>query len=624
MNFLKIACFFVSITLFQGSVYAQEWVSYESQQQINDLLDTGDELLMATDAGLVVMNKTTLEKTVFNKANSNLSNNHIVSIAVKIDNDGDVFIAASDVHKLSNGVWSNLTDNTELNNYLGADLFFTASGDMFLAGDLEEIGRFDGTSWQVYDQFDVDLNGSEIIGFTEDQAGDVYFNTIRNGIFKLVGDTWTQQIDVQTQAFNNETPYFYIDEDNNRWLNSNIYLSVNRNGNIESTTISQHTIEFNSSEKIYRDGNGKMYFIEAFNHNIATLDVDGNWSVFAMPIPSSLFENFKDLLVLDNGNMWLASNKGLYHYDGSEWMFNALGICNSFAVDSQGKIYVQSTDRIYLIEDDVITEYNTDNSEISTLIISGHGVDANDNLWIASFDWNGESMVQKLSPDGTWTNYTQADYPAIKQVRGGFSFDKEGNVWVPDSWGALKFDGTNWTNPIADNASEIVNQDVHSIEVDAAGKIYFSHQFGVTTLFEEEWDNLLNSGIPNEFSSASSTIQFDNEGTLWWGSNRHGVFSYSPASTTSVFSSIKKGAEFSVYPNPANNYSVVDFSIEEGAEVNIFIYNNLGQVQSNLILGQLPAGDFQQRIDVTNFPKGFYTIQLKVKDKVSTKTIIVQ
>jgi len=29
--------------------------------------------------------------------------------------------------------------------------------------------------------------------------------------------------------------YFYIDEDNKRWLNSNIRLSVNENGNSQST-----------------------------------------------------------------------------------------------------------------------------------------------------------------------------------------------------------------------------------------------------------------------------------------------------------------------------------------------------------------------------------------------------
>ena len=77
MRFLKYSFFFALGILLQSPLHAQEWVSYQSQQQINDLVETGNELLMATDAGLVVMNKSTLEKTIFNKANSDLSNNHI-------------------------------------------------------------------------------------------------------------------------------------------------------------------------------------------------------------------------------------------------------------------------------------------------------------------------------------------------------------------------------------------------------------------------------------------------------------------------------------------------------------------------------------------------------------------
>ena len=55
MNNFK-SLFFLTAMIFSYATNAQDWVSYQSPQQINDLVDNGSELIMATDAGLVVMN----------------------------------------------------------------------------------------------------------------------------------------------------------------------------------------------------------------------------------------------------------------------------------------------------------------------------------------------------------------------------------------------------------------------------------------------------------------------------------------------------------------------------------------------------------------------------------------
>ena len=53
-------CFFLLCTIV-GQSNAQEWTSYKSIQGVSDYLDMGDELYLATDAGLVVVDKNTLE-----------------------------------------------------------------------------------------------------------------------------------------------------------------------------------------------------------------------------------------------------------------------------------------------------------------------------------------------------------------------------------------------------------------------------------------------------------------------------------------------------------------------------------------------------------------------------------
>ncbi len=710
MNLSKIAFFIALLTFLQMPSEAQEWVSYQSQQQVNDLLDTGEELLLATDAGLVVINKTTLEKKIFNTGNSKLPLNHIQTITnapngdffigvydlivarfdgsefedittpesdkydehtrlydfkiapngdfwlgttdgifhregqtwrhydendlgqgffeawdIAINDMGEVFVGSNDVFKFANGTWTNISGNTQLTGYLDADLFFAESGDLFVAGDLDQIGRFDGVEWHEYPNFDVVLNGSEIKGFTEDTDGNIYFNTLRDGIFKLVGDTWTQQVDAQTTAFDNKTPYFYIDAQNNRWMNSDIHLSVNKNGNIQTTTISQHTLSNNGIKKIRKSSNGTLYFLTNANEHLSVLAPNGNWSFFPLFDSSTPGLFINDVLFLAENNILVASSLGLHHYNGTDWQLTSLDACRAFAVDSKGKIYIQASSKIYILADGVISEYNTDNSPISSLIITGLGLDANENLWIASFDWDGNNAIQKVTADGSWTTFSGIDHPVINHPSGEFHFDNQGNVWVASGFtGAIRYDGTDWTNPLVENRDQIESTDVHAIEIDQTGKLYFSHQYGVTTLLEDQWDDLLIEEVPNESSSHRSDIEFDDAGNLWWGSSRYGLFAYTPESITSTFKPLESLIDFSLYPNPTVDFAILDFTLAETALVKMQVYNNLGQLQSQWDLGQLPVGDFRQSLELSHFQAGFYSVQLQIGEQSLSKTFMIQ
>jgi ligand-binding sensor domain-containing protein len=708
MNFIKFALLFVLTVTLQFTTNAQDWVSYQSEQKINDLVDTGTELLMATDVGLVVMNKSTLEKTIFNKWNSNLPSNHIQSITrgangatwigtydvslarfdgtdfqdimipegdfnpnvfelydvevapngdlwvgtnkgifqkegqtwnqyeeeevgdflfevwdIEINDAGEVFMATNNVHKFANGVWTNILEGTNLNNYLDADLFFSSTGDLYDVGGLDKIGRFDGTTWQEYDN--TGLNGSQITGLTEDTDGNMYFNTQNDGIFKLENDVWVAQVDAQATAFDNKTDYFYIDADNNRWMSNNIHLTVSDNGTIQSTLISEYTIESNHIDNLHKGDNGSMYFMTGYNDNISVVDMDGNWSF--LPLPSSLmpFEQINDMLFRADNDIWLATDNGFYHYDGNDWIQNESEACRSITTDSQGKIYVRATTKIYMIDNGVFTEYNTDNSAMTTFILSGHGIDANDNLWLSSFSWEGDNVIQKVSSDGTWTTYNGIEYAAIDRPVGDFHFDVNGNVWVPaDVVGAIKFDGTDWTNPYEGNISEVEDYSAFSIESDATGKMYFSYEYGVTTWEDGVWGDFIIEDLPTNNTGHDTNIKFDDEGNLWFASIGNGVFVHTSKTSTSIDSDIEIITDFSIYPNPAADHTILDFSTPEKSNVSISIYNNIGQLLSNRDLGQLAEGEYQETISLKHLPKGAYFIKLQINDKYSTKTMIIR
>ena len=154
MNFFKSLFLLVLSVLIFGSTDAQEWISYQSPQQINDLIDNGDELLMATDAGLVVMNKTTLEKTIFNKSNTSLSNNHIQSITQAPN--GDTYIGTYDVVMgLFNGsdvedviIPEGIDNPNTIELY---DIEVAANGDLWV-GTSEGVFRRQGQNWTKFDE----------------------------------------------------------------------------------------------------------------------------------------------------------------------------------------------------------------------------------------------------------------------------------------------------------------------------------------------------------------------------------------------------------------------------------------------------------------------------------------
>ena len=254
--------------------------------------------------------------------------------------------------------------------------------------------------------------------------------------------------------------------------------------------------------------------------------------------------------------------------------------------------------------------------------ISGHGVDANDNLWIADDEAN---VIQKVSSDGTtWTTYTNTDHPEIEQPAGDFYFHTDGSIWVPsDIEGAIKFDGETWANPLAGQLDETEDQMVYAIDSDATGKLYFAHKQGVTTFLDDEWEDLFIEDIPEGFFHRSN-ILFDDEGTLWWANDMFGVFSYTPSTTTPVSLGFEEATGFSVYPNPAERYSVIDFTIKESARVQAVVYNHLGQVIRSVDFGLMPAGVFKETIEVNDLPKGFYSVQLQIDGQFFTKPLIMQ
>ena len=708
-------CFFLLCALV-GQSNAQEWTSYKSTEGVSDYLDMGDELYLATNAGLVIVDKNTLEHSIYGIEGSNLSTDHFRSVAqstngetfigtydvvvarfdgsgfqdvivpeglnhlmdpelydlevsatgelwlatsqgvfrqqgeewtkynhvqlgpdffkvwdIEFDTEGVAYIGTGNgVYKFENDTWTHLSEGTLLGGYLDADVFFNEAGDLFFAGGLDLIGKFDGNSWTMISTGD--LNGAQINGFAEDLDGNIYVDTWYNGVFRLTGDSLTP-IDEELNVGGNlpRTSFYYVDEEGVSWYNRNIYLSTNKNGNIESTSLSSTTIEYNRIYDVKKGPNGEMFFLmQSSTNSISVLYPNGEWSLLELPLDVFSWSAYSgDMVFLGENDIWLSHYDGMYHYDGSEWTLNPLGYCETLVHDSQGRVYALAQSQIFILENGTISEYNTGNSELLPMhAVTAMGVDTEDNLWLGLHNGSVSSdishAIQKVSQAGVWTTYTNDDHAAIKFPRGEFHFDINGNVWLPSSYGVIKFDGQNFTNPILENAAILETNQSFSIESDVTGKVYMATANGMATLFEGEWEEMIIGEPDWDFSPFKINLKFDDSGLLWYGHSVLGVYSFSPAGVTSAMEVAEsRSAELSIYPNPASDHTTVAFSLEAAAEVELSVFNKLGQQVNQLALGYLNEGVYKRDLSLSNYPAGIYLVQLRLGAKTANTKLII-
>jgi len=90
---------FLTLCFLLNSLSAQQtnpanWTHHQLLNEVNDIAETENDMWFATNAGLVRMDKTTLDKTIYHPYNSPLPKQHIE--AVTVDANGQLFIGIYD------------------------------------------------------------------------------------------------------------------------------------------------------------------------------------------------------------------------------------------------------------------------------------------------------------------------------------------------------------------------------------------------------------------------------------------------------------------------------------------------------------------------------------------------
>ena len=98
-----------------------------------------------------------------------------------------------------------------------------------------------------------------------------------------------------------------------------------------------------------------------------------------------------------------------------------------------------------------------------------------------------------------------------------------------------------------------------------------------------------------------------------------------PTDPNGIFDNRKDEPSFmSIYPNPTDGVSAIKFSLEESADVQLTVFNSLGQKVNQVYSGSLSAGQASFEFDASSSqdPNGLYLIQLIVNDKVYSDRLL--
>jgi ligand-binding sensor domain-containing protein len=287
----------------------------------------------------------------------------------------------------------------------------------------------------------------------------------------------------------------------------------------------------------------------------------------------------KSIDVKDNSpdDIWIGTNQGVSHFDGSSWISYSTpdlhwsGV-NATAFDSNGdKWFASPLGGITHFDGTTFTSYDTSNGLLSQFVTSLL-IDDQDNKWVGTS--SGMSVL-----DATNTTFTQHTRmyimppPDTLNPVVDIAMDSHGRIWTAIYVGYLAvggvamWDGNQWID--FDVTDGLVGPNVKGLAIDSQDNIWVATSTGVSKI----------SAIP----SAVSAI---------------------------------KNNGFDLFPNPSSDKIYITNENQKIQQLKI--YNNLGA-----LVYENNSNQLHYSIDVSPFSKGLYYVNVLSFDAILTKKIMV-
>ena len=511
------------VTVHEGDYKpATAWQVYNNGDIVHELVEEGDSLWIATNGGLVLMNRETHEKTLYNTSNSPLEANGVLDIGM--DSNGTKWLATDGggLMSLKNGNWSQYTAEDGDFSYnivtqLAIDTednvwFSTFQSGGFGGGQNEGIIKYDGSSFQVFSRYagGDQLPAGQINVLEFDGSGDLWIGMKNEGLVKFDGSEYSAFKAADTGLPGDRIESILPVGDEEIWVGCagiGAGLGHYDGSDWETYTESNSEIHDDWVQTIVKDAGGNIWFgTQAFG----MAEFNGStFSFYDQDNSNILSDNVNHLHIDSEGTFWIGTK-----------LLSSLG-------DYSGQPGLATWDGHRY------QWFDLSNSGLPSNATASVFQDSRGDIWIGA-----QSSIGLFGEPhrGGLVRYDGQEWELFLKDSSGLPLstvevireDQQGNLWMAnpanDDIGAVRFDGGVWTTFHTENSEMPVNT-VNDYAVDGSGKWWIATAGGLVEFTDsvETTFTTGNSDIPGDEVTAVSA---DGNGTLWIGTAQNGVAAY--------------------------------------------------------------------------------------------------
>ena len=450
------------------------------------------------------------------------------------DYGSDIFVAKMDIN--GNWLWAKQAGGTDYHG--GYGIAVDANGNSYVTGYFSGSATFGTTTLTSsgYDDIFVAKLDSSANWLWAKQAGGTSSDIGYGIAVDAYGNSYV------TGYFKSSSCSFGTITLNSSGYEDIFVAKMDSNGNWMWAKQAGGTSE-DGGTSIAVDANGNSYvtgsFKESANFGTTTLTSSGSWDIFVAKIDH-------------NGNWLWAKQAGGTDNNG--------GI--SIAVDANGNSYVTGG-------------FYGSSCSFSTITLINSSIEYSD-IFVAKIDYNGNWLWAKQAGG---TGY-DAGY--------GIAVDTNGNSYVTGEFdGSATFGTTTFTSS--------GGSDIFVAKLDSNGNWLWAKQAGGT---DDDYgkgiavDNNGNSYVTGYFWSSATFGTTTLTSSSDYGSDIF-VTKLGEVNSIDLPDIISFNGIRSIYPNPFNPLTTIDYEISMPADVKIEVYNNRGQLVRNFILGYKEQGSYK-------------------------------
>jgi ligand-binding sensor domain-containing protein len=503
---------------------------------VTEILNDGDYLWVATDGGLVKMNKNTEEKNFYNRANACLPDNHLRSLAK--DKDGNIWVTTQ-YYGVGRFDGTDCIVYKESNSELPTSHNCTSvaidnNNDVW-TGTHMYLNKFDGENWESWTTPNSVFDGQwAIYDLKFDNEGVLWIggeSVVSDFYFARFTGSEIQKID----GIRKTVLSIAFDGENNKWLGTATGLVKYDGTNFTTYNTSNSTLPDNIIYDVKKDASGNLWL--ASSRYLVKFD-GTDFITYETPLISD-DNNFIYCLEIDpEENIWIGTRRnGLVKF--SDGVFRQINVSNSplltndisfsLDIDRDNNVHFGTKHNLEKIDadDNWSSSYEKIDYSVSDRRINGVASDLSGNLWLAL--GLSDTCVLKIQNNNI-TAFTQQNSPLFSELPDfRFCFDKKGNTWLASMVGLYKYDGTNWQRFTPAN-SPLRSYQINDLAIDKDDNLWGAagntSSVGIEAdgcLFKYDGTNwtiytIENSELPGFFVMG---IAFDSKNNLWIHCRNH-------------------------------------------------------------------------------------------------------